>query len=1541
MGQKLSQTKENIVIKVFLDKYFPNFKLMQVLNNGIMYKTLLIKKDKAPLVVKIFTKKNYDEADNKVFSLEKEKLKGIYKKIFSQKIPTSIAPIININDLPLSGMIFRQYFEYSLKERMYLNPYLTEVEKLWITFQLLYILNELNELNIVHGDLNPENILLTSNLSVYISDIASYKPSYINMNDIASYTYYFGSNDNTSLKGFYLAPERLIENGNTGVNNNKKSSMDVFSLGVIIAELFIEKNLFSYSSMLNYKKGNKNLFDVEEYLKKIKNKKVKQLIYNMIKVDPSERITISYALINFSNEIAPLIMKGFLIHFNLIINNTIFWKPDLIIGYFYRYWNSIWKMTFGINDTPLALKKKLNLEIINQLFVNDPINPNPSISILKVDENGMFYYGENKFILNMENGELLIDENEIKKKDNKDEEKEQYNKDCILIIINYLLKNMKYVKYETSNLAAMEMVKNVSAKLPDIFKLKNIIPYFVDNLRRKSYTTKITSLNYIFEILYSFNYNELILPATEYNYFDSFIFPALLRLYYSESHDNHELILEFFNYVDKMIDLEKKFLNITLKSRIIKYNNFINSEKEKSNQNNENELNENLNINESTNNKNNNNDNNLLINKKNKKSQIFKDYETSLMLFKEELFRATRDLLGKINEIDILIIVIRKLPDLLSFYGKSKTSDFIKFIITNFNKVDWIIQKEILMQIPKLIITLGEKVLNDYILLCMEMIITNNSNEIKTYELIKTIHELLKMGYLQHSSASSIFLKLIPCLVHPNYFIRHEIIDLTKSLINYLDSDEIYSYLYKPLSEYFFIPIIGADNNINIDSILLYKKANLERVIYQLELQNILYDNNELLNNDNSLLLIENMIKSEREGDSVDNNNGNINYCFDGIKIDNFGSQLNNLKIYNLKDTFNEYLKYISNSYDKISVGDQIKELIGKIFWICSEQTEDNQNKKNKNIFDENDSLINNKFFNFLKIFKILKISMNLYNITKVNEIGNNWQDNNNLENNSSLITMNKDSHILANFYYNKAFSNFRPQGQLISTLYSHNKNPVTKLLPINNNSICSFDSRGTAILWKISKKDENINFKKKWIFKPDNDEKYSILYKNSIKLIDNLFFLVGSKNILYQYEPECSQNNATILCKTKDDSNITCLETFGKDSIDLQKIIFCTERGGINLCDQRQHTIALSKNLTFEKGKPLCIIEGFNKNNFYIGTSEGSILKYDLRFNSILDEYNYYNKDPIMGINLFNCTKNNVDLFYNDLQNRYLIIWTANDNHEVGFWNCNTFQCELLLKVNTFNLSDNKNLYALDVDFPLPLENINNEKNKSKLDNNIITNFKNMKKFTHIYNNNYVKLLSLNHSFDHFYLSSFSALNKINNYYKNPTTVQCISSPLYDINQNYFQYDNCPYIITAGNDMTIRYWDITKEGIKNINGNNLNDKGSYIINCPNNISYCNFSKNAFSGLTVLQSNESFENLDKRKNMAGFSEYQNYNGITYYSAMQNEFDQNSDLKYCTKISEAAHRGVITDLLCYNIYPNEGQSNILISSSWDGTIKIWK
>ena len=1527
MGQKLSQTKENIVIKVFLDKYFPNFQLIQVLNNGMMYKTLLIKKNKAPLVVKIFVKKNYDENDLKIFAAEKENLISIHKKIFAEKIPPNISPIINIEDSYLCGMIFRQYFEYSLKERMYLNPYLTEIEKIWITFQLLQSMKNLKSLDIIHGDLNPENILLTSNLSVYISDIASFKPAFINIDDFASYNYYFGSNDNTSLKGFYLAPERIVEKGNNTNSNEKTFAMDVFSLGVIIAELFIEKNIFTFPTMVNYKKGNKDLFDIEEYLKKIKNKKIKELIYKMIKIIPEERISIEEALNFFCKEICPYVMKGFLIHFNLIINNSIFWKPDLIIGYIYRYWNHIWRMIFGKDDTPIPLNNKLNLEIINLLILKNPINLNSTKSLLKKDENEIFYYDQNKFMINILTNELIEDKNDS---NDNDPEKNKNNKDCVLIIINYLVKNMKNVKYESSNLAAMEMVKNLSSKLPDIFNLKNIIPYFVDNLERKSFTTKLISVNYIFEILYSFNYNELILPLTEYNYFDSYIFPALLKLYYS---GKHELILEFFNNVDKMIDIEEKFLNITLKSRIIKYKNSLNIN---------NNINPNANpleLNRSM----------SLYSKKDKKNEIFKDYETSLKLFKDELFKVTRDLLGKIDEIDILISAIRKLPNLISFYGKSKSGDFIKFIVNNFNKPDWIIQKEILREIPKMIVTLGEKVLNDYLLLCIEELIKRNSNEIKTYELIKTIHELLKMGYLQHDSAISIFIKLMPYLVHPNLLIRYELVDLTKSLIEYLTQDEIYELFCGYLYQYFTIPIIEI-NSKNIEDILNYKKVYLDRIIFQLELNNITYDKSKKNIINLSLPLIQNIIELGRTGDIKLENNGDINYSFDKFNISkDFDNALKNIKKYNLSGQFDEYIDYINKNNDENSIGYRINELIGKIFWICSEPEPEEGNKKNKYVFyDESNSLISSEFFNFLKIFKILGISMKLYNFTKLNENVGNYKEINNssISNNNNKETQN---YFLTNLYYNKSYNNWRPQGQLLSTLYFHNNNPVLKLIPLTNNKICSFDSSGTAILWNVFKKDDNYYTKKEYLYKSQNSSRTPILYKNCISLIDNLYFVTASRNILYQYEPEYSNQSATELCKTKSGTNITCLQSFGRDSMELQNIIFCTEKGEINIYDQRMHKISLGKNITFDSGRPTCIIEGFENNSFYIGTMGGKILKYDLRFNSILNEFSYYNNDPIIGISTYQCNKLNLgDLFSgnnNDIYNgKYLLINTESNTHEVGFWNINNYNCDILLKVNNVKLNKetrDKNIFFSDIDYPSPLKNLFNDKYNIGKKNDISLEYLNLTKYNYIPNNNFIKLLSMKHAYDDFYINQYNTLEKIKNINSNINTVQCIASPFGD--KNNINYYNTSYIITGGNDSTIRYWDLTKEGINYINGNNLNDRGSYIINAPNNLSYANYSKSSFSDFIILQSNESYDDLGKKSNLLGFSEYQNYNGITYHSSVQNEFEINcqGDLKFCTKISDPAHKGIIQDLLCYSLNLEDGICNILASGSSDGSIKIWK
>ena len=63
MGQRFSVNRLSPDIKVVMDKYFPQYKILKILNNGMLSKTLLILNDidKNPLIIKIFLKHDYNE----------------------------------------------------------------------------------------------------------------------------------------------------------------------------------------------------------------------------------------------------------------------------------------------------------------------------------------------------------------------------------------------------------------------------------------------------------------------------------------------------------------------------------------------------------------------------------------------------------------------------------------------------------------------------------------------------------------------------------------------------------------------------------------------------------------------------------------------------------------------------------------------------------------------------------------------------------------------------------------------------------------------------------------------------------------------------------------------------------------------------------------------------------------------------------------------------------------------------------------------------------------------------------------------------------------------------------------------------------------------------------------------------------------------------------------------------------------------------------------------------------------------------------------
>ena len=1557
MGQNLSLNTFTPDVIVFIEKYFPKYNIIKLLNNGMLYKTVLIsvEKNNNPLILKIFFKNNYNDKDKAIFNQEFNKMQEIQQKIFNKQI-NNLCPIIKLENNPLDinsinrqvGMIFRQYTEFNLLERIYLMPYLQNIEKIWITFQLLYCLNDMKQMKIIHGDLKPENILLTSNLSLYISDFATYKPAYVSIEDISDYTYFFGSNNTDTMKGCYLAPERLVEKNIINENNEKTYQMDVFSAGVIIAELFLERTIFDYTGLLNYKKGNKNLFNIDEILSKIPQNNIRSLIYKMIEVNPEKRIDITEALNIMLNEICPIAIPGFIFHFNSIITSTKFWKPDLIIGHIYRYWGTIWKIIFGANEQPIPLSQNLNFAIINKIILESPFTNFGEGAIFVRNMNNVVYLGNQELIMNPENGE--INEKYLKKCDNIE------NKSCIYLIIDYILEAIQYTKYDTTNLLALEMLYILSKKIPDVAKLQLILPYFISNLKRKKYIIQLTSINYLFDILYSIDYQELILPVTEYNYFGSYVYPALLKFYNKE---NPYIILEFFNNVDKIIDLQQKFLNVTLKTRLKKNKENLNT-KNKPFENNINTIKEEKeeysnSLGSSLNPKIDDNYDDIVRptifssqresttkqQNKDKSFEIFNDYDSNMESFKHSLFSLTMDLIGRNNEIDILIIFIRKLPSLLLFYGKSKTNDFSKFIINNFNKPDWIIQKEILSHIPQMTITIGEKPLNDYILPCMEMLISNNSNELKLLELIKSMNQLLKMEYLSQSNSIDFFVKLIPFILHPNISIKNEIINFCESLFNYLSPDEIFCYLYKPLENFLILPPIM----INKNTLLNYCKESIPRFLYQLEINNINYNFSNFLpketnskNGINNIELLKDMIESQKAGNANTDDNGDIKYIYDSEQNN---SNLKEYKKYSLLEPLDKYIKKEINSMKGFSDKGYALEtkIFGKIFFLGSdkEKLKFPNFKNNTQIsFENNNNIISSDLFRITYVLKTLGITLNMVMLEDLlNYKGENENEINYKKNKSQDKIDNMN--ILPNYYFNKQYSNWRPQGQLLSTLYDHNTIPVEKLVPFDQNNFCSFDNFGNAILFNVKYvKDNEILINKKWEYKNNNKE--DITYKNNICCINNSYFAVALKQYLYQYNPHIyskSKDAHLPLCQTNDDSNISCIKSFGSSNKESQKILFCTDNGSINLYDDRtNHEISLNLKVPKEKGIMNCICESFDYGQFLISTLDGNLFKYDLRLNSLINDFKYYYGMPISGVNIYKPNKS-CELEINTLNKngQYIVLWSGTDEHEISFFNDSDMNCDLLLKLNVQNNSNEYNPLEIEIPFFENINENNDDSNENQI-KQIKNRFKYLERYTFAYNKNKIKRLFWQQTGDSDYDSINQRLNNLSNIYNSPNTVQCVLSPFsdYSLSQNNYIYENSPYFISAGNDKVIRYWDLSKD----ITNNNL--MKSYIINAPNNLTTCQFTKGSFEKTNVLQSNENYNLKMIKKNIPGFSDFQNLNGIIYHSSVQKEFDQDDDsIKYCTKISDASHKSVITDLLPMNL----NGVNLLVSSSWDGTIKIWK
>ncbi|XP_073220335.1 serine/threonine-protein kinase VPS15-like isoform X2 [Cicer arietinum] len=160
------------------------------------------------------------------------------------------------------------------------------------------------------GDIKCENVLITSSNWLYLADFASFKPTYIPDDDPSDFSFFF---DTSGRRLCYLAPERFYEHGGemqVAQDSPLKPSMDLFAVGCVIAELFLDgQPLFELSQLLAYRRRQ---HDPSQHLEKIPDIGIRKMIQHMIQLEPKSRFSAEKYLKEYAGVVFPSYFSRFL-----------------------------------------------------------------------------------------------------------------------------------------------------------------------------------------------------------------------------------------------------------------------------------------------------------------------------------------------------------------------------------------------------------------------------------------------------------------------------------------------------------------------------------------------------------------------------------------------------------------------------------------------------------------------------------------------------------------------------------------------------------------------------------------------------------------------------------------------------------------------------------------------------------------------------------------------------------------------------------------------------------------------------------------------------------------------------------------------------------------------------------------------------------------------------------------------------------------------------------------------------------------------------
>ncbi|KAG5332495.1 PI3R4 kinase, partial [Acromyrmex charruanus] len=416
-------------------------------------------------------------------STYKDKLEEIRSKLASA---VNCLPFQRMILTEKAGSIMREYVKYSLYDRISTRPFLTSIEKKWITFQVLYALNQAHKFGVCHGDIKLENIMITSWNWVLLTDFASFKPTYLPEDNPADFSYFF---DTSRRRTCYIAPERFVKTLSSELSNtlllpeqevktgDLHPMMDIFSAGCALTELYNEGHPpFDFSQLLAYRN---NEYSVSKHLDSIDDLGIRELLSSMLERNPTNRKSAEIYLAQTRGTIFPEYFYSFLQSYMLIFSAAPILSPD---------------------EKITRLKKDIG----------------NIISILKAEDNERMKTNS-KQTCDAESKKSISTSSEIL--------------EGLVIITQLVTSCIRGLHYSQSKLHSLEILLELAENVSDETILDRILPYIFHLVHDPAPRVRVSAIHTLTKCLHLVK----SIPSSDVNIFPEYILPGLAHITQDEA----------------------------------------------------------------------------------------------------------------------------------------------------------------------------------------------------------------------------------------------------------------------------------------------------------------------------------------------------------------------------------------------------------------------------------------------------------------------------------------------------------------------------------------------------------------------------------------------------------------------------------------------------------------------------------------------------------------------------------------------------------------------------------------------------------------------------------------------------------------------------------------------------------------------------------------------------------------------------------------------------------------------------------------------